>query len=98
MDGRNNQYIAENNKIERVGGIYDTNSTKHQAGSIYNPNGISPTLTTMSKGGNKQPFVLVEEGTIKGYAEARKGDSINYSYPNNLKREVELEKSYHKQY
>ena len=86
MDGRNNQYIAENNKIERVGGIYDTNSTKHQAGSIYNPNGISPTLTTMSKGGNKQPFVLVEEGTIKGYAEARKGDSINYSYPNNLKK------------
>lgn len=86
MDGRNNQYISEQNKPERIGGLYDTEKRKHQAGSIYNPNAISPTLTTMFPGGDKQPFILVNEGTKKGISEAREGDSINISYPNNLKK------------
>lgn len=86
MDGRNNQYISEQNKPERIGGLYDTENKKHQAGSIYNPNAISPTLTTMFPGGDKQPFILVNEGTKKGISEAREGDSINISYPNNLKK------------
>lgn len=54
-----------------------------RAGSIYNINGLSPTLTTMT-GGNRQPFVLVREGTKKGYVEAQIGDSINISYPRNI--------------
>lgn len=82
MSGNNNQYIAESNNIERVAGLFDTEKSKHQAGSVYNPNGISPTLTTMDNGGHKQPYILVREGTKKGYAEAKEGDSINYSYPN----------------
>lgn len=86
MDGRNNQYIAENTKVERIGGIYDKENEKRQAGSIYDENGLSPTLTTMKGGGNKQPFILISEGTKKGYVEASKGDSINYSYPNNLRK------------
>lgn len=86
MDGRNNQYISEANKPERIGGLYDTNERKHQAGSIYNPNAISPTLTTMFPGGDKQPFILVKEGTKKGVSEARVNDSINVSYPNNLNK------------
>lgn len=65
MDGRNNQYISEQNKLKRIGGIYDTEERKSQAGSIYDPNAISPTLTTMFPGGDKQPFVLVNEGTKK---------------------------------
>lgn len=40
----------------------------------------------MVGGGNKQPFILVNEGTKKGYAEAREGDSINISYPNNINK------------
>ncbi len=28
--------------------------------------GISPTLTTMDKGGHKQPYILVREATKKG--------------------------------
>ena len=44
--------------------------------------GISPTLTTMDKGGHKQPYILVREATKKGYTEAMEGDSINVSYPN----------------
>jgi DNA (cytosine-5)-methyltransferase 1 len=82
MSGNQNQYIAESNNIERVAGLFDTEKSKHQAGSVYNPNGISPTLTTMDNGGHKQPYILVREGTKKGYTEAREGDSINYSYPN----------------
>ena len=83
MDGRNNQYISENNKVKRITGIYD-GEKRHQAGSIYNPDGLSPTLTTMADGGNKQPYILVREGTRKGYMKAREGDCINISYPNNI--------------
>ena len=86
MDGKNNQYISEENKPKRIGGIYDTEERKRQAGSIYDPNSISPTLTTMFPGGDKQPFILVNEGTKKGSSEARVGDSINISYPNNMKK------------
>lgn len=82
-DGKNNQYIADN-KVKKIIGMYDNDNKRHQAGSVYDPNGISPTLTTMTNGGNKQPFILVNEGTKKGYVEATEGDSINISYPNNL--------------
>lgn len=85
VDGRNNQYISDNN-VQRITGIYDSENKTHQAGSIYNPIGISPTLTTMSSGGNKQPFILVHEGTKKGYTEAREGDSINIAYTNNISK------------
>ena len=86
MDGRDNQYISETSSIQRIGGIYDNEKRTHQAGSVYNSDGISPTLTTMDKGGNKQPFVLVKEGTKIGYSEATTEDSINVSYPRNTQK------------
>lgn len=87
MDGRNSQYITDDeNIIKRIGGIYDNEKRIHQAGSIYDPKGISPTLVDMSKGGFKQPMVLVNEGTHKGYSEATIGDSINISYPHNTNK------------
>ncbi len=86
MDGRNNQYIVDN-KVTKIFGIYDNEKKKHQAGSIYNSNGLSPTLNTMSSGGNQQPYILINEATKKGYTKAKEGDSINISYPNsNTKR------------
>ena len=84
MSGSNNQYIAESNNVERITGLFDTDKSKHQAGSVYNPNGISPTLTTMDNGGHKQPYILVREATKRGYTEAMEGDSINVSYPNSI--------------
>lgn len=84
MSGNQNQYIAESKNVQRVGGLFDTESFKHQAGSIYNSNGISPTLTSMDKGGHKQPYILVREATKRGYTEAMEGDSINVSYPNSI--------------
>lgn len=43
-------------KIERITGIFDTKSSKHQAGSIYSKKGIAPTLDTM-QGGYRQPLI-----------------------------------------
>ena len=43
-------------KAERIGGMFD-DSTKHQAGSVWNTNGLAPTLDTM-QGGLRQPCVV----------------------------------------
>lgn len=85
LGGRDQQYILKN-KVKRVTGLYDTDKSKHQTGSIYDINGISPTLTDMSRGGLKQPLVLINEGTSKGYTEASIGDSINISYSYNINK------------
>ncbi|MCI9038880.1 MAG: DNA cytosine methyltransferase [Clostridia bacterium] len=76
-----NPDITENSKVKKIIGMYDTENKKHQAGSVYNQNGISPTLINSGNGGNKQPFVLIKQGTKSGYAKAKVGDSINISYP-----------------
>lgn len=47
--------------------------------------GIAPTITSAS-GGHVQPHILVNEGTKKGYTEAYEGDSINVSYPQNIRK------------
>lgn len=57
---------------------------------VYDPEGISPTLTT-SQGGHRQPKILepifpVPEATKKGYAVAEVGDSINISHINSKTR------------
>lgn len=43
-------------KCVRTGGIFDTENSTHQAGSIYDKNGLAPTLDTM-QGGWRQPCV-----------------------------------------
>ena len=45
--------------VERVGGCFDTDTSTHQAGSVYNENGIAPTLDTM-QGGYRQPCIKVD--------------------------------------
>ena len=44
-------------KCVRVGGVFDTLTRKHQAGSIWDEQGLAPTLDTM-QGGWRQPSVL----------------------------------------
>lgn len=61
-----NSYDGENLKPHRIGGIYDTDKSKHQAGSVWDSNSISPTIDTM-QGGNRQPCVIVLEKNQKGY-------------------------------
>ena len=41
----------------RLGGLFDTNNSKHQAGSVWDIEGVSPTLDTM-QGGYRQPCII----------------------------------------
>lgn len=44
---------------DRLGGCFDTEKSRHQAGSVWNKNGLSPTLDTM-QGGYRQPLITEE--------------------------------------
>lgn len=44
--------------VNRIGGIFDTEKSKHQAGSIYDKYGLSPSIDTM-QGGYRQPMIEV---------------------------------------
>ena len=48
-------------KCVRVGVLYDKPGEKHQAGSVYDTNGISATLSTM-QGGNQEPIIAASRG------------------------------------
>lgn len=50
----------------RLGGIYDDENNRHQAGAIWDKDSISPTLDTM-QGGNRQPFIVDEIKVIGNY-------------------------------
>lgn len=49
-------------KCVRIGGIFDTENSKHQAGSIYDKNGLAPSIDTM-QGGWRQPCAEENENT-----------------------------------
>ena len=42
--------------VSRKYGVFDTDKSKHQAGSVYDENGLAPTLDTM-QGGWRQPCI-----------------------------------------
>lgn len=46
-------------EVNRLYGIFDNNKSTNQAGSVYDTNGLSPTLDTM-QGGWRQPCVEVD--------------------------------------
>ncbi|EOK10056.1 DNA cytosine methyltransferase [Enterococcus faecalis] len=56
-----------------------------QNSRVYETKGVAPTLSTM-QGGGQEPKILVKEATVKGYAEALPGDSVNISHPNSNTR------------
>ena len=43
----------------RIGGLYDTEKGKHQAGAIWDKDAVAPTVDTM-QGGNRQPLITEE--------------------------------------
>lgn len=65
-------------ETKRLGGVFDTEKSKHQAGSVWDKDGLSPTLDTM-QGGWRQPCILVKENNKAGYKVAHEGDGINIS-------------------
>ena len=72
--------VKDVKQVVRKYGVFDTNKSKYQAGSVYDENGLSPTLDTM-QGGWRQPCIEIKNATKKGYQEAFDGDSVNLSYP-----------------
>ena len=70
---------------KRIGGLYDTEKHKRQAGAIWDKDHLAPTISTC-QGGNREPLVVVREATKKEYDVAKEGDSINLSFPNSKTR------------
>lgn len=73
-------------KIEIVGNIYPSG---HEAGNIYNPDGISTTIKCNGPRANLKnasPKIQVKSATLSGFEEAGEGDSINLSMPNSNTR------------
>lgn len=62
-------------QVNRLYGIFDDEKSKHQAGSVYDKNGLAPTLDTM-QGGYRQPCVEIKNNTKKGHLEACEDDSV----------------------
>lgn len=60
-------------EVNRKYGIFDTEKQTHQAGSVYDENGLAPTLDTM-QGGWRQPCIEIKNNTKQGYLEATDGD------------------------
>lgn len=63
--------IVESEKIdkaERIGGMFD-DKTKHQAGSVWDTNGLAPTLDTMA-GGLRQPCIVENEPKERFFKQA----------------------------
>ena len=76
---------------KRILGIFDKDGKKHQAGSIWDKEQLSPTLDTM-QGGWRQPSVLIKNATKKGYIEASEGDGIDLSFPESKTRRGRVQK------
>ena len=74
------------NEVVRKYGIFDTEKSTHQAGSVYDENGLSPTLDTM-QGGYRQPCIEIKEATKQGYKTAYEGDGVNTSSMMEYQRE-----------
>lgn len=60
-------------EVDRLYGIFDNDKSTHQAGSVYDTEGLSPTLDTM-QGGWRQPCIQIKNATRQGYLEAHDGD------------------------
>ena len=74
------------NEVVRKYGIFDTEKSTHQAGSVYDENGLSPTLDTM-QGGYRQPCIEIKETIKQGYKTAYEGDGANTSSMMEYQRE-----------
>ena len=48
---------------KRLGGMFDEENSKHQAGSVWDTDGLAPTLDTM-QGGHRQPCIVEDTNTI----------------------------------
>ena len=96
--------IVEHEKLDdskRLGGLWD-GETRHQAGSVWDRNGMSPTLDT-AQGGGRMPHIVessekliknkeevqvigIKQATKKGYIECELPGCADLSYPTSTTR------------
>lgn len=88
------EFSTKNFEIQanRLGGIFDTEKSKHQAGSVWDTEGLSPTLDTM-QGGWRQPCIIdatkilkVPQATKNGYIDMELPGIADLSYPSSKTR------------
>ena len=63
-------------KVNRIGGLYD-GDMRHQSGSVYDKDGLSPSIDTM-QGGNREPMVLEDAKVIGGLGEKKSNGGTQY--------------------
>lgn len=78
--GTGGGYVPMINEPVRKYGIFDDEKGKHQAGSVWDKEGLAPTLDTM-QGGYRQPCIEIREKTKQGYKEAYEGDGVYLNRP-----------------
>lgn len=59
LQGRN-VCLSQLDDCRRIGGLFDIEKSRHQAGSIWDKRGLAPTLDTM-QGGYRQPCIIKYE-------------------------------------
>ena len=62
--GRMDDNFVYDIELKRLGGLYDTEEETHQAGSIYDKEGLSPTLDCSNGGGHRQPIIVDKVVTL----------------------------------
>ena len=60
----NVDYVKGLGCIKRIGGLFDTENRKREAGAVFDSNGFSPTLNTM-QGGYRQPIINTSTDEFK---------------------------------
>ena len=78
-------------KAERIGGIFDKDGERHQAGAVWDKEQLAPTLDTM-QGGWRQPSVFIKNNTKQGYVEATDGDGVDLAFPSSNTRRGRVQK------
>lgn len=81
------------NDVVRKYGVFDTDKSKHQAGSVYDKNGLSPTLDTM-QGGYRQTCIeecnkVINVGNVNPSGKGQNGTVVD---SNGLARTITIEK------
>lgn len=81
------------NNVVRKYGVFDTSKSKHQAGSVYDSNGLSPTLDTM-QGEYRQPCIeecnkVINVGNVNPSGKGQNGTVVD---SDGLARTITIEK------
>lgn len=89
IGGPTGLYLTSSAK--RIGGIFDSGKSKHQAGSVWDKDYLSPTLDTM-QGGWRQPCIIMETPCIVA-SRGRKPKNTSDRTPGIYTQRLEINKN-----